>query len=95
MSALLDSLAEFGTALAPSRRAALERVRAEGLPTQRNERWKYTSLRALEPLATISPLGSVRLRDAGEILIAAPKQFFSKSVALLRRSRPGQCSHAA
>jgi Fe-S cluster assembly protein SufD len=47
VSALLDSLAEGATALAPHRRAALERVRAEGLPTQRNERWKYTSLRAL------------------------------------------------
>ena len=47
MSALLDSLCESAGALTPQRRAALDRVRAAGLPTQRNERWKYTSLRAL------------------------------------------------
>ena len=47
MSALLDSLSESAGALSPHQRAALERVRAEGLPSQRNERWKYTSLRAL------------------------------------------------
>ena len=47
MSALLDSLAESAGTLGPRQQAALERVRAAGLPTQRNERWKYTSLRAL------------------------------------------------
>jgi Fe-S cluster assembly protein SufD len=47
VSALLDSLAEGSPPLSPHRRSALERVRAAGLPTQRNERWKYTSLRAL------------------------------------------------
>ena len=47
MSALLQSLAEGAGALPPHRQAALDRVRAAGLPSQRNERWKYTSLRAL------------------------------------------------
>jgi Fe-S cluster assembly protein SufD len=47
VSALLQSLAEGAGALAPARREALERALAEGLPSQRNERWKYTSLRAL------------------------------------------------
>ena len=47
MSALLDSLGEAAGALGPHQQAALDRVRAEGLPSQRNERWKYTSLRAL------------------------------------------------
>ena len=47
MSALLQSLAEGSAGLAPARRAALESALAEGLPSQRNERWKYTSLRAL------------------------------------------------
>ena len=47
MSALLDSLAEGAGPLAPRRRAALEHALAAGLPSQRNERWKYTSLRAL------------------------------------------------
>jgi Fe-S cluster assembly protein SufD len=47
VSALLDSLAGSAGDLGPHRRAALERVLAAGLPTQRNERWKYTSLRAL------------------------------------------------
>ena len=47
MSALLDSLSEGAGPLSPHRQAALERVRAAGLPSQRNERWKYTSLRAL------------------------------------------------
>jgi Fe-S cluster assembly protein SufD len=47
VSALLESLAEGAGLLSPHRQAALERVRASGLPSQRNERWKYTSLRAL------------------------------------------------
>lgn len=57
MSALLDSLAigfeslpadriDAG-GLGEARRAALRQVLAHGLPTQRNEAWKYTALRAL------------------------------------------------
>jgi Fe-S cluster assembly protein SufD len=53
VSALLDSLAEGFEALAPgldhvdARRGALEATRRLELPTQRAERWRYTSLRAL------------------------------------------------
>jgi len=56
VSALLQSLAREaienaelggGDPLAPHRRVALERALAAGLPSQRSERWKYTSLRAL------------------------------------------------
>lgn len=57
MSALLDSLQAGFEALPPARRDArglaaarrdaLQRTLAEGLPSQRSERWKYTSLRAL------------------------------------------------
>lgn len=55
MSALLQSLldgfepaaAQAGS-LAAARRAALEALRADGLPPPRAETWKYTSLRALE-----------------------------------------------
>src|SRR5699024_8760711 len=56
MSALLQSLAEgFDTlprrdagGLASARGAALEQALADGLPGIRNERWKYSPLRALE-----------------------------------------------
>jgi Fe-S cluster assembly protein SufD len=47
VSELLQSLADGAGELSPARRAALEHALAQGLPTQRNERWKYTSLRAL------------------------------------------------
>lgn len=57
VSALLDSLQAGFEALPPARREArglggarrdaLQRTLAEGLPGQRSERWKYTSLRAL------------------------------------------------
>jgi Fe-S cluster assembly protein SufD len=47
VSALLDSLAAGAAELSPRRRAALDRALAAGLPSQRNEHWKYTSLRAL------------------------------------------------
>ncbi len=48
--ALLDSLlAEVDVAGAlPARRGALEALRRDGLPSVRDEAWKYTSLRALE-----------------------------------------------
>jgi Fe-S cluster assembly protein SufD len=67
MSALLDSLLQGYDALpsreaaglGPARRAALEAVRADGLPAARAEAWKYTSLRALERRAfapsTVAP----------------------------------------
>lgn len=56
MSALLESLAagfeqlphREALGLGASRREFLEAAIADGLPTPRRERWKYTSLRALE-----------------------------------------------
>ncbi len=47
MSALLDSLAAAFDGDA-ARRTVLDDALAAGLPTQRDEAWKYTSLRALE-----------------------------------------------
>ncbi|HTA64212.1 MAG TPA: Fe-S cluster assembly protein SufD [Xanthomonadaceae bacterium] len=47
MSALLDSLAD-GFEGDAARRNALASALADGLPTKRAERWKYTSLRTLE-----------------------------------------------
>ena len=47
MSALLQSLQAGADSLPPARRAALESALAEGLPGPRNERWRYTPLRAL------------------------------------------------
>jgi Fe-S cluster assembly protein SufD len=60
--ALLDSMEAGFEALAPApnpaRREALASALADGLPTPRSERWKYTSLRALErrSFATSAPL---------------------------------------
>jgi len=56
MSPLFESLAQSleaaplreAAGLAPARRAALAQALAAGVPSQRQERWKYTSLRALE-----------------------------------------------
>jgi Fe-S cluster assembly protein SufD len=55
MSALLDSLITAAatdrvepTWLRDARAEALRSLQSEGLPTQRNEAWKYTALRALE-----------------------------------------------
>lgn len=48
MSPLLTSLADSGDRLDARRRAALDAALRDGLPGPRSERWKYTSLRALE-----------------------------------------------
>lgn len=45
--ALLDSLLGGATPLAPVRREAVAALLRDGLPGQRDEPWKYTSLRAL------------------------------------------------
>ncbi len=62
--------------LGPARREALRRTLAEGLPGQRNEHWKYTSLRALSARAfsaaapTPSPVDAAVLAGiAGERLV--------------------------
>jgi Fe-S cluster assembly protein SufD len=62
MSALLDSLlqgldalpAREAAGLGAARRAARDAARNDGLPGARTERWKYTSLRALERRAFAS-----------------------------------------
>jgi Fe-S cluster assembly protein SufD len=48
MNALLSSLTAENGHLDPRRRAALDAVSRAGTPGARSERWKYTSLRALE-----------------------------------------------
>ena len=67
MSALLDSLhASFAAlpavridadGLGDARRAAMALALAEGLPSQRDERWKYTALRALSARSFAGPGG--------------------------------------
>lgn len=65
MSALLDSMqASFDSlpaaridaaGVGDARRAAMALALAEGLPSQRNERWKYTALRALSARTFAGP----------------------------------------
>jgi len=78
VSALLESLAEGAAALAPPRRAALERALAAGLPSQRNERWKYTSLRALAARRFTLDPGSADTRVDAALLasIEGPRLVF-------------------
>ena len=47
LDAQANALAEATPALAPARALAREAALAHGVPTTRNERWKYTALRAL------------------------------------------------
>lgn len=47
LDAQATALAEAAPALAPARALAREAALAHGVPTTRNERWKYTALRAL------------------------------------------------
>ena len=79
MSALLDSLAASAGELTPARRAALESAVAEGLPTQRNEHWKYTSLRALGARSFAPAPNDVERCEVDEQLLAgieAPRLVF-------------------
>jgi Fe-S cluster assembly protein SufD len=82
VSELLQSLAAGAGALAPARRDALERALAEGLPSQRNERWKYTSLRALSA-RRFQPVAAAGVDDVDEALlagIAGPRLVFVNGV---------------
>jgi Fe-S cluster assembly protein SufD len=89
VSALLDSLAEGAGTLGPHRQAALERVRAAGLPTQRNERWKYTSLRALNARRFATANEAPEL-DAGLLaLIPGPRLVFVNGIYSAQLSTPG------
>lgn len=72
MSALLDSLASafHGDS---ARRTVLDEALATGLPTQREEAWKYTSLRALER-RSFAPVQAAPPVDAALIAhIPAPR----------------------
>ena len=55
MTALLESLQTAFSDQAPLKSAALAQAIAIGLPTQRNEQWKYTSLRALSARRFTAP----------------------------------------
>lgn len=64
-----DSLTEL-------RREALDRFLAMGLPTQRDERWKYTNLRRLESRtfalperSPVAPASAQRLGDVGQRIV--------------------------
>ena len=72
MSALLDSLAT-GFDGDDARRAALDDALRDGLPGPRSERWKYTSLRALErrSFAPADAQAPIALPDAARAALAA------------------------
>ena len=85
MSALLDSLAagfeqlprRDALGLGASRREALDAAVAEGLPTSRQERWKYTSLRALEQRQFMLPYQcEATVADVDVELPLAPRLVF-------------------
>lgn len=75
---LFDARALPDNALAQWRRAAFERFAAIGLPTQREEDWKYTNLRRLESRqftpATVAPVATAEGRwiaNAGARIVLA------------------------
>ena len=86
MTALLESLAEGFAALPPAlveaqglgdlRRQALRQGLALGLPTQRAENWKYTSLRALGARRFAIPAHSEPLDPAVIAHVPAPRLVF-------------------
>ena len=77
---LLDSLRAFPVAGAGSERAArgqaLADVLAAGLPTQRAERWKYTSLRPLSARRFVADAPAPALHPAVLADIPAPRLVF-------------------
>ena len=75
MSALLDSLAA-GFDGDDIRRAALDAALRDGLPGPRTERWKYTSLRALERRAFADAAEPVAIDPALLAGIPAPRLVF-------------------
>jgi Fe-S cluster assembly protein SufD len=86
MSALLDSLQEqlaasaatplIAPGTAEARRTALARARADGLPSQRIEGWKYTSLRALAARRFVAAAETPRLHPAALSDLPAPRLVF-------------------
>ena len=76
MSSLLASLTESGELLDAPRRAVLEAALRDGLPGPRSERWKYTSLRALERRG-FAAAAEVATPDAVDLAqIPAPRLVF-------------------
>lgn len=73
--ALPNALVEAG-GLGTSRRAALEAVFADGLPSARMERWKYTPLRAFERRAFAAAAAAPSVDAAAIADIPAPRMVF-------------------
>jgi Fe-S cluster assembly protein SufD len=72
MSALLESLqAAFSDSDRAASQKALEQAVAIGLPTARNEQWKYTSLRALSARRFTSPAKTFAALDAASLATLA------------------------
>lgn len=90
MSMLLDSLQASFDAIPDSamdalglgdlRRAAMRQTIRDGLPTQRNERWKYTSLRALSARRFAAAAPSPILHPAALGDIPSPRLVFVNGV---------------
>ena len=86
MTALLDSFQTSFSALPATlinaqglgdvRRAAMLQTLAEGLPSQRNERWKYTALRALSARTFVTAADTPRLHPAALADIPEPRLVF-------------------
>ena len=76
MSALLTSLAAGGDQVDAPHRAALDAVVRGGLPGPRSERWKYTSLRALERRSFATAVEVATPDPAALAHIPAPRLVF-------------------
>ena len=86
MTALLDSLqASFDAlpdgaidarGLGKMRRSAMQQSLRDGLPTQRSERWKYTSLRALSARRFVGDATTPSLHPAAIADIPSPRLVF-------------------
>lgn len=86
MTALLDSLqASFSAlpaaivdarGLGATRRQAMQETVASGLPSQRDERWKYTALRALSARSFVAAADTPRLHPAALDDIPSPRLVF-------------------
>ncbi|OGT60507.1 MAG: Fe-S cluster assembly protein SufD [Gammaproteobacteria bacterium RIFCSPHIGHO2_12_FULL_63_22] len=90
MSALLDSLQASFDAMPDSavnalglgnlRRAAMRQAIRDGLPTQRNERWKYTGLRALSARRFVAAAAAPLLHPAALDDIPSPRLVFVNGI---------------
>jgi Fe-S cluster assembly protein SufD len=78
---LLDALGAFPLADGPRAGAAMARVQRDGLPTQRAERWKYTSLRPLSARRFVPATGAGAIDPALLAGIPAPRLVFVDGIA--------------